>query len=718
MIGTFLQPAKKKVNGEKTYICPGCNNGSGETGDGLCINPRSKYGGGWKCFACGFSGNVIDLYMLDRGVDYNTAFTALAEELGIEVDPWTPGRTTAAEDFKEAPSFMGTGSADKGRGQETAREAQERPGEAAGEQEHAKAPKSGPEAPEADYTAYYTECRARLEDERAKSYLAGRGISIETARRYRLGFDPKADPAKSGYPAPRIIIPTSRSHYVGRAVDPKTAKEYQKMNVKGGTPAFFNQNAIYAQDAEAVFIVEGAFDALSVAEVGQQAAALNSTNNAGKLIDLLQAALKAGTITPATFVICLDTDDAGKKACQVLRDGLHRLNLPFIVADICPGGAKDPNEALTADRDAFAKAVAEAARRAATQEERRTGEGMLDSFLANIMDKEKRPFEPIPTGIKDIDKALDGGFLRKTLVTLGAPPAMGKTTLATWVFETMASAGNDVIYINLEMSREQLLAKSLSRLVWKHDKRDMTFMQVLRGYAWTPEEEKSILAAAERYRKEIAPHFIYNPDGTSNKIDNILMTMHAETARLKAQGKKAPLVCLDYLQLVDSGERDAVEGLKNVIFKLKEFAINENTLVFVIIANNRASNKTGNVDMESGRDTSALEYSGDCMLGLAFTAIDDRRTYPEDEQDPKKRKVYDLDAIRQIKKDAYDRGEEVPAICREVSLKVVKSRFTDDGRTAKLIFDGKHSTYNQKVEDFPPQLDDEWETLDGNTPFL
>ncbi|MBQ3981456.1 MAG: hypothetical protein II631_05345, partial [Treponema sp.] len=173
--------------------------------------------------------------------------------------------------------------------------------------------------------------------------------------------------------------------------------------------------------------------------------------------------------------------------------------------------------------------------------------------------------------------------------------------------------------------------------------------------------------------------------------------LEAETVRIKAQGKPAPLICIDYLQLVDSGERDAIEGMKGVIFKLKDFAKRENTVVFVIIANNRASNKTGTVEMESGRDTSAIEYSGDVMLGLAYTVIEDHKKYPcgEDKDRNTRYAEYDLETIRRMKKEAYETGKEIPAECNQISLKVLKNRFGEAERRANLIFDGKHSTFNQ-----------------------
>ena len=103
--------------------------------------------------------------------------------------------------------------------------------------------------------------------------------------------------------------------------------------------------------------------------------------------------------------------------------------------------------------------------------------------------------------------------------------------------------------------------------------------------------------------------------------------------------------------------------------------------------------------MESGRDTSTIEYSGDLMLGLSYTAIEDRRKYEygEDKNGNPRYAEYDLETIRRLKKEAYEAGRDIPAVCNELSLKVLKNRFGEAERQASLIFDGKHSTFTPKI---------------------
>ena len=262
ILSDSLPLAERKVNQEPSYICPFCGHGS--NGDGLTFNPKGKHGS-LKCFGCGFSGDVIDLYMKQYSVDYNTALKALADQQGITLDPYRP---TAADDFKTAqrgPQSR-TGGAETTGGINTPptdKRAQNGPTEATGTAH--------------DFTEYYKACLDRLEDPRAAAYLKQRGISTETARRYWVGFDPEADPAKAPgamgadprqHPAPRIIIPCSPGYYIGRSIDPNTPVRYRKMNNAGGSASdFFNSAALYDGTPE-VFITEGAFDAMAVIEAG------------------------------------------------------------------------------------------------------------------------------------------------------------------------------------------------------------------------------------------------------------------------------------------------------------------------------------------------------------------------------------------------------------------------------------------------------------------
>lgn len=302
----------KKSKSNDMFCCPACGSGYGPNGTGAVRYYKGSRR--WYCHRCGTLGDIFTLYEMKHGVDFNTALRALAEQLGTAVEPYS---TKPARKCPPALAPMQSGSAPK------------------------------------DLSDYFAECRARLHDPAAVSFLSARGLSIETAETYGLGFDSNADPAGSHRYCARIIIPTNRFHYVARAIDPRIQSTYRTMNNLGATPDLFNRQALYAPGDEPVFVTEGAFDALSVIEAGGSAVALNSAAN-GRL--LLNALRERPTNHP--LLLCLDNDSAGWEACANISEQLHDLGVNFrdVCVEVC-GEANDPNAALQEDRANFIESV-------------------------------------------------------------------------------------------------------------------------------------------------------------------------------------------------------------------------------------------------------------------------------------------------------------------------------------------------------------------------
>ena len=144
---------------------------------------------------------------------------------------------------------------------------------------------------------------------------------------------------------------------------------------------------------------------------------------------------------------------------------------------------------------------------------------------------------------------------------------------------------------------------------------------------------------------------------------------------------KAPCVVLDYLQILRGREReDDIAIIKRAMGSLKDFAIKHDTFVFVIMANNRAANRSGDVTMESGRDSSALEYGADIQLGLAYT--------------------YCLKKYGGKSKD-----DLTPEEMKFLTLKITKGRWGGPGTDVNLYFDGETMSYTQTAGDLIEPID-------------
>ena len=303
---------------------------------------------------------------------------------------------------------------------------------------------------------------------------------------------------------------------------------------------------------------------------------------------------------------------------------------------------------------------------------KRSSVELFDSFLDKI---QTEAYKPIQTGMQSFDSILGGGFSPQSLVMIGAAPGMGKTTLCQQIFETMATNGHEIIFLNLEMSREQLLARSISRAAAKAGT-NVNPSQVMRGYSWSEQQKKAVYAAAQKYRSTIAPRMSYNPDGTGAGVDSIIETLNNALDAARRRDTPAPVVVLDYLQLVQAKERqDPQEAIKAAVKALKDYAIEGHTVACAILAFNRSSNAAGKVTLESGRDTSAIEYSADTLLGLNYTGLEDGS-----------KDIKNLDELQQ----------ESP---RRVTLKLMKNRMSEAGKKLLLQFDGATSTFTPEANE-------------------
>lgn len=608
-----LYPADGNGRG-KGIICPICGSGSGKNGTGITEKPHSR-NHFLKCWngGCSFTegGSVIDLYMMEQGMnpqtDFSKAVDELAARLNIVIDPYTGTRSTAAEDFAEVeapagnPSFSGTASSPT-----------EEPADKAAQQP-------------ADFGAYYQQCRQNLlESAEAQAYLQRRGISLDLAARYFIGFDPawisptvirnQQEKGSSWLPAPKpvIILPSTLQHYVARDIRPaeqldEQQRKFAKMNE--GEPGIFGGYIAFEKSgAENIFITEGAFDALSIMETGATAIALNSTSNAEKLIKQLEK-----KPTQATLIICLDNDEAGKKTAERLKEGLRRLNISYVTADIS-GAHKDPNEALTADRAAFETAVAKAIASTAARPDNTAA--YLDNLMAGEIDLFKQA-QDRKTGFANLDEKAGG--LNAGLYVLAAISSLGKTTLALQMADQIAAQGHEVLFFSMEQSRLEMVSKSLARLTAQADmKTAVNSLSIRRGYL-----PSQVTAAARAYKEQTGERMSIIEGNFNCDIGFIADYIR----RYKQRTGATPICFIDYLQVLqpaaDGKSRSSKkEEIDLAVTELKRLSRELDLTIIVISSLNRANYMTP-FAFESLKESGGIEYTADVVWGLQLACLDE-----------------------------------------------------------------------------------------------
>ena len=628
----YVESVTQKSKGANLYVCPLCGSGTGKSGTGAF---SIKNGTSWKCFSCNAGGDIFDLYGAINGTaDHNEQLRGLSELYGVQVASY---RSTAQEDF--SPEYQNPAKNER--------------------YTHNSIHTSVyTQAETEDYTDFFLQAHKAVEQ---TDYWKKRGLSKETVDRFKLGYvaewrHPKAPKAPT---SPRLIIPTGKGSYLARDTReevPAEQKPYSKSKV--GSIQLFNKRALQTA-TKPIFIVEGELDALSIIEVGGEAVALGTTTKSKALVELLKAQAPAQAL-----IIALDNDEAGQRASRELTEGLQGLNIPCYSFNPC-GEYKDANEALQRDREALTIAVAEAEHLQDEEEQakrdaylKNSTANYLQSFINGIADSVDTPY--IPTGFKKLDSVLDGG-LYEGLYIVGAISSLGKTTIITQIADQIARAGTDVLIFSLEMARAEIMAKSISRHTLQSvlaTGGDIRNAKTARGittgkrYIDYSQTERDLINNAIMEYSQYAQN-IYISEGVGDiGAEQIRQTV----AQHILYTGKTPVVIIDYLQILAPYSERATDkqNTDKAVMELKRISRDYKTPVIGISSFNRANYKEA-VTMEAFKESGAIEYSSDILIGLQLKGAGKK----------------DFDANEAKRKDP-----------REIELVILKNR---NGRTGDSL---------------------------------
>lgn len=622
----------EKAKDGKSYICPFCGHGKG--GDGIILN--QDQGGKFHCFACEQNGDAIDIYQRIKGIaDFNTALAEVANLYGLQIEqskPVDPATLTPEEKQRRIDSM------------------------AAADIRRAQANQSHP-----DYIAY----------------LKQRGISPELAQFFGLGFIPDwrhpktVTDGKNPPATPRLIIPTGKVSYTARDTRPageipETAQGYTKQKVNSA--GIFNAAAI-RNATRPLFIVEGEIDAISFYAVGGQAVGLGSTSNIDKLIEELSKAGRQRTREP--FIIALDNDDAGRKATATLTAGLDSLRIRYTIAN--PAGEyKDANEALQKDRAGFHDRVRKAERAELDAESNA-------AYIENLKKDFAKTPEPIPTGFTYLDDLLDGGLLAG-LYFIGGVSSSGKTALSMQIIDQVAKAGGDCLVFAAEMSRADLIARSISReTVLTGNDRFSYFTQreVQAGYKFCEYSEgrlDNLDNAYKAYQEYAGRITIYENKGDNMKPSRIRQKIE----RYCTLTGSRPLILIDYLQILtpEDNRQDIRFCIDDTIRALKGIST-EFSLPIIVISSLNRDNYTTPLNLAAFKESGNIEYSADYLLGLQFSIVH--------EFDPKNKPAENLEILAQEKNKPI----------RDVEITILKQRGGKSAGSVRFLYDARHNLYTQ-----------------------
>ena len=586
------------------------------------------------CFSCGVDYDIFDVVAIDTGLSGKDLFNHVYSLYNISVDYENSKNQTSSKSIPqpESAAMAATEIAIKKKSQNENRE---------------------------NLTEFFKKCHDAVEK---TDYWKKRGLSKATVDAYNLGYWEEKR---------RFVIPTGEFSYNARATWEADKKErYLKPK---GQFELFNLKAIPLAE-QPVFVVEGEFDALSIIEAGGIAVALGSSSNL-RFIEFLKS-----NRPKYPLILALDNDEAGRAGEAKLSEELTKIQMEFVDADITLG-FKDANEALVGDRETFIQTVLNARNNVlALLEEKRQKEAEayyqtaavngLSDFIADIEKRHNK--DCVSTGFENLDEILDGGFY-PGLYIIGAISSLGKTTFALQVADNAAKKGQDVLVFSLEMGKQELIAKSISRLSFQKCKSwgsDLDFATTTRnlmnGKSLNSKERVDFLNECIKGYSDYAERIFYHigiGDIGVEKIKSVI------ARHIRITGKK-PLVIIDYLQIIAPFDIRATDkqNTDKAVVELKRASRDYDVPIFAISSFNR-ENYTSPVNIASFKESGAIEYTSDVLMALQFKGMDYLKKEDGKYEDEKSRTA----RIIQLRNE-QEKNAEIPGKAQELQLKILKNR--------------------------------------------
>lgn len=521
----------------------------------------------------------------------------------------------------------------------------------------------------------------------AYKYLIKRGFKEEFIVNCRFGFDAYHYFPALGQNAPALIIFYPNSDYwvarslVSKAFDKPRAAQY------GNEPLFntaLNNDTIGNRNNMALFIVESQLCALSLMQLGFSAIALGNCGGS-RLVEYAKSLPDS-----VNYILSLDNDEQspgapltkGPKAQKDLKEALEKIGKRVSEYNIS-GEYKDPNEALQKEPDNLKERALRAIREVSTLETMSGVQVYLKQF-------NRQKYDIVRSGFKGLDKNLGGGF-RSGLYIIGAVTSLGKTSFMLQVCDQIARRGRDVLFFSLEMGIYELIAKSISRMTYemcKSTKRGIdqakTANDVLLNNGTLNNDISSELIndAMRNYYNTAANIWIMSPEESSNvkKIGDRIRR-HIE------ERKSLPVVIIDYLQILGLETSMSDKQRTDInIFELKKISGKFQIPVIAISSLNR-DGYSYPVNITSYKETGAIEYGSDCLLGMQYEGMD-----MIDGENDKKREL----RVRSLCEKNETIAKNGGAI--RIQIKILKNRNGSRGGAINYLYVPKYNYFEENDE--------------------
>lgn len=222
--------------------------------------------------------------------------------------------------------------------------------------------------------------------------------------------------------------------------------------------------------------------------------------------------------------------------------------------------------------------------------------GVIKDAWKRASDKREGRDPGITTGLADLDRKLSGGWKAPDFIVLAARPSVGKTAISIHMAERAARSGIPVLYVSLEMSKNQLVERMV---IGKSD---------VDAYAYKSgcSSNEDLARAEDIAFREIARLPLHVEDNPSRTVVAVM-----SQARVMQRRGMCGLLIIDYLQLLTpvSGQNREQE-ISGISRALK---LGAKQLGIPVIALSQ-QNRKGGADLATLRDSGAIEQDADIVI--------------------------------------------------------------------------------------------------------
>lgn len=503
----------------------------------------------------------------------------------------------------------------------------------------------------------------------AEEWLCRLGVSHDVAIAHRLGVLPNwTDPAHNdGASEPAMLLPTG--------VHDVTSADDMSVSVNDGYVAYGLQTgrrcAVSPRSKRAylfgspnletegarVFVTKSELDALAIMARGLKAITVFDERDGERLVrELSERRRKLGRDYHPIMMLAFGNSEVEHRESLWMQSQLRQAEIacyaaPQLLEDA--DGKIYPSVAAMAQDPVGQQVLTDNAWRISAHPTDRAH--AFDRYR-----QEQSQRSVMPTGFGTLDDLLGGG-LHEGLHILGAVSSLGKTTFALQVADYLAAMGHPVIYYTLEMTWQQMHAKTLSRLSFINNITENSYDPDVRPQGALTSQEAllsdAVLNAAHRQGLRDAQkrydRWIENVEFHDASIEGrptVKQIQNDVDHFIKSRGE-IPAVFIDYLQIMAVEDRyDEKKAAKSNVMALRTMSMAYHTPILLISSLNRASYSSP-VTQSAFKESGDIEYSADVLMGMQYHGVGEEGFSFEE---AKSRRLRDVDLVILKNRGGFD----------------------------------------------------------------